>query len=296
MSCAPAPPYLSHTYGTGSLDSHVALAAAGDDQDPVWMPNCANLFALSTPPPPPPTASPWIRDLPALFYSFWVSAGERPQDFTEWDSLNVKPVSTGTGMDAAGAQCCSGTPIHRQPSNPTPPLHTMERTWQQPGTYTGTGEAMKAVGQARLELSGVSPLTICGPPTHAESLQWDSSLSAEQKGHVVGMSWAWGLDPPAHVSVSYPYGTLVERVILVASYRGEPHETRFEKVHLLRLTFPRNGPRNHIMRMRKANTSNAFVSSFALLIVFLQAQHGAIAVTCFKTIMQRVTGCLFKYQ
>ena len=32
----------------------------------------------------------------------------------------------------------------------------MERTWHQPGTITGTGEAMKAVGQARLELSGVS--------------------------------------------------------------------------------------------------------------------------------------------
>ena len=32
----------------------------------------------------------------------------------------------------------------------------MERTWQHPGTYAGTGEAMKAVGQARLELSGVS--------------------------------------------------------------------------------------------------------------------------------------------
>ena len=32
----------------------------------------------------------------------------------------------------------------------------MERTWQHPGIYTGTGEAMKAVGQARLELSGVS--------------------------------------------------------------------------------------------------------------------------------------------
>ena len=32
----------------------------------------------------------------------------------------------------------------------------MKRTWQPPGTYTGTRAAMKAVGHARLELSGVS--------------------------------------------------------------------------------------------------------------------------------------------
>ena len=40
----------------------------------------------------------------------------------------------------------------------------MERTWQQPGTYTGTGEAMKAVGHARLELSGVSTPDHLWPP------------------------------------------------------------------------------------------------------------------------------------
>ena len=40
----------------------------------------------------------------------------------------------------------------------------MERTWHQPGTITGTGEAMKAVGQARLELSGVSTPDHLRPP------------------------------------------------------------------------------------------------------------------------------------
>ena len=41
----------------------------------------------------------------------------------------------------------------------------MKRTWQQPSAYTGIGEAMKAVGQARLELSGVStPDHLCPPP------------------------------------------------------------------------------------------------------------------------------------
>ena len=34
----------------------------------------------------------------------------------------------------------------------------------QPGTYTGTGEAMKAVGQARLELNGVSTPDHSSPP------------------------------------------------------------------------------------------------------------------------------------
>ena len=40
----------------------------------------------------------------------------------------------------------------------------MERTWQQPGTYTRTGDAMKAVGQARPELSGVSRPDHLWPP------------------------------------------------------------------------------------------------------------------------------------
>ena len=61
----------------------------------------------------------------------------------------------------------------------------MERTWHQPGTITGTGEAMKAVGQARLELSGVStpdhlrpPLTT---PTHTHTV-----------GDVCGRVWDGG--------------------------------------------------------------------------------------------------------
>ena len=41
----------------------------------------------------------------------------------------------------------------------------MERTWHQPGTITGTGEAMKAVGQARLELSGVPTPDHLRPPS-----------------------------------------------------------------------------------------------------------------------------------
>ena len=55
----------------------------------------------------------------------------------------------------------------------------MERTWQ----HTGTGEAMKAVGQARLELSGAStpdrlwphPLPLLCPSDRLTALYlWDS--------------------------------------------------------------------------------------------------------------------------
>ena len=40
----------------------------------------------------------------------------------------------------------------------------MVRTRQHPGMYTGTGEAMKAMGQARLELSGASTPDHLWPP------------------------------------------------------------------------------------------------------------------------------------
>ena len=53
----------------------------------------------------------------------------------------------------------------------------MERTWQQPGTYIETGEAMKAVGQARLELSGVSTPDHLWPWEHGcPSLYANSSM------------------------------------------------------------------------------------------------------------------------
>ena len=62
----------------------------------------------------------------------------------------------------------------------------MERTWQQPSTYTGTGEAMKAVGQARLELSGVSTPDHLWPPLINNVWSVVCGVAGEVEGGVKG--------------------------------------------------------------------------------------------------------------
>ena len=90
----------------------------------------------------------------------------------------------------------------------------MERTWQQPGTYTGTGEAMKAVGQARLELSGVStpdhlwpplslvPLPPCPPPKQAtpKTLNWILVVFHGNKTSSLNIPYPI---PPRHAPIFY---------------------------------------------------------------------------------------------
>ena len=71
----------------------------------------------------------------------------------------------------------------------------MERTWHQPGTITGTGETMKAVGQARLELSGVSTPDLLSPPPPPPE--------ADHQG-LVSTPPPTGLGPPVHPARTPP--------------------------------------------------------------------------------------------